>query len=108
MIRRVEEEEGTGFGWSTHWRVAVGGGRGLRRLDSKNGKAPPSRNLWLGDLSHRIMGDGLINPFLQFGELESVVFHAGRSYAFINFKREDEAIAAMEFRPFWIGFNPTR
>ncbi|TQE08155.1 hypothetical protein C1H46_006281 [Malus baccata] len=73
------------------------GGRGLRRLDSKNGKAPPSRNLWLDDLSHRIIGDGLINPSLQFGELESVVFHAGRSYAFINFKREDEAIATMEF-----------
>ncbi|KAB2610762.1 flowering time control protein FPA-like [Pyrus ussuriensis x Pyrus communis] len=60
------------------------GGRGLRRLDSKNGKAPPCRNLWLGNLSHGIIGDDLINPFLQFGELESVVFHADRSYAFIN------------------------
>lgn len=62
----------------------MGGGRGLRRLDSKNGKAPPCRNLWLGNLSHGIIGDDLINPFLQFGELESVVFHADRSYAFIN------------------------
>ncbi|XP_008229757.1 PREDICTED: flowering time control protein FPA [Prunus mume] len=86
-----------------------GGGGGPRRFDSKNGKAPPSRHLWVGNLSHSIMENDLTEHFLQFGELESVAFQPGRSYAFLNFKREDEAIAAMEsLQGFPVAGNPLR
>lgn len=86
-----------------------GGSGGPRRFDSKNGKAPPSRHLWVGNLSHSIMENDLTEHFLQFGELESVAFQPGRSYAFLNFKREDEAIAAMEsLQGFPVAGNPLR
>ncbi|KAM1657545.1 hypothetical protein ACFX1Q_045785 [Malus domestica] len=85
------------------------GGHGLRRLDSKGGKAPPSRNLWVGNLSHSTVEEDLVNPFLQFGELESVAFHPGRSYAFLKFKREDDAIAAMDsLQDLPVAGNPLR
>ncbi|XP_048434258.1 flowering time control protein FPA [Pyrus x bretschneideri] len=85
------------------------GGNGLRRLDSKSGKAPPSRNLWVGNLSHSVVEEDLVNPFLQFGELESVAFHPGRSYAFLKFNREDDAIAAMDsLQGLLVAGNPLR
>ncbi|BBG99859.1 RNA recognition motif-containing protein [Prunus dulcis] len=91
---------------------ASGKSRRQRRppaFDSKNGKAPPSRHLWVGNLSHSIMENDLTEHFLQFGELESVAFQPGRSYAFLNFKREDEAIAAMEsLQGFPVAGNPLR
>ncbi|XP_050380496.1 flowering time control protein FPA [Argentina anserina] len=77
-----------------------GGGRqggGARRFDGGRGsKAPPSRHLWIGNLFHSITEDELTRHFLNFGDLESVAFLPGRSYAFINFKREEDAVAAME------------
>ncbi|KAM5580303.1 flowering time control protein FPA [Rosa sericea] len=92
-----------------------GGGRdrlsgGTRRFDGKGGsKAPPSRHLWIGNLSHSITEDDLTRHFLQFGDLESVAFQPGRSYAFINFNREDDAIAAMEaLQGFPVAGNPLR
>ncbi|KAK9284119.1 hypothetical protein L1049_023286 [Liquidambar formosana] len=57
--------------------------------------APPSRHLWVGNLSHSIDENTLSDHFLQFGELDSVAFQPGRSYAFINFKNEEEAVAAL-------------
>lgn len=56
---------------------------------------PPSRHLWVGNLSHSISENTLTDPFLQFGELDTVAFQPGRSYAFINFKQEEDAIHAM-------------
>ncbi|KAK4594175.1 hypothetical protein RGQ29_018023 [Quercus rubra] len=55
----------------------------------------PSRHLWVGNLSHSILEHELTNDFLRFGELESVAFQPGRSYAFLNFKRDDDAFAAI-------------
>ena len=55
----------------------------------------PSRHLWVGNLSHSILEHELTNHFLRFGELESVAFQPGRSYAFLNFKRDDDAFAAI-------------
>lgn len=58
--------------------------------------APPSRHLWVGNLSHTLTERMLSNHFRDFGELESVAFQPGRSYAFINFIDEGAAFAAFE------------
>ncbi|OMO89103.1 hypothetical protein CCACVL1_08016, partial [Corchorus capsularis] len=71
--------------------------------------APPSRHLWVGNLSHSILEPDLTEHFLQFGELESVAFQPGRSYGFINFINEDEAISAMKaLQGFPVAGNPLR
>ncbi|KAK3025518.1 hypothetical protein RJ639_042053 [Escallonia herrerae] len=71
--------------------------------------APPSRHLWVGNLSHNIVEQDLTEHFLQFGELESVAFQPGRSYAFINFKHEEEAFAAVRaLQGFFVAGNPLR
>lgn len=76
---------------------------------SKRGNNPPSRHLWVGNLSHSIVENDLTHLMLQFGELDSVAFQPGRSYAFINFKKEDEAIAAMKsLQGFPLAGNPLR
>ncbi|KAF3445150.1 hypothetical protein FNV43_RR14843 [Rhamnella rubrinervis] len=83
---------------------------GSGRFSSNSSKfAPPSRHLWVGNLSHSISESDLTHHFLYFGELESVAFQPGRSYAFINFKREEDAIAAMEtLQGFLVAGNPLR
>lgn len=51
----------------------------------------------------------LTRYFSQFGELDSIAFQPSRSYAFINFKRDEDAIAAMrELQGFALGGNPIR
>ncbi|XVF81369.1 hypothetical protein PTKIN_Ptkin15bG0149600 [Pterospermum kingtungense] len=91
------------------------GGRDRSRRDhpppgsSGRSNAPPSRHLWVGNLSHSIVEADLTDNFLQFGELESVAFQPGRSYAFINFKNEDESISAMKaLQGFPVDGNPLR
>lgn len=70
---------------------------------------PPSRHLWVGNLSHNLDESSLAHHFLQFGELESVAFQPGRSYAFINFKNEGDAFAAIkELQGFSVAGNPLR
>lgn len=70
-----------------------------RRPDDRNNigrkNALPSRYLWVGNLSNKVTEDILINLFLQFGELERVSLQAGRNFAFIDFKYEEAAFAAM-------------
>lgn len=63
---------------------------------SGRSNVPPSRHLWVGNLSHYIAEQELTYHFLRFGELENVAFHPGRSYAFINFSNEEDAIAALK------------
>ncbi|MBA0736315.1 hypothetical protein Gogos_009878, partial [Gossypium gossypioides] len=91
------------------------GGRDRSRRDhppsgiSSRANAPPSRHLWVGNLSHSILEPDLTDHFLQFGELESVAFQPGRSYAFINFMNEEEAISAMKaLQGFPVAGNPLR
>ena len=77
--------------------------------NTNNNHHPPSRHLWIGNLSHSIQEHELTNHFLQFGELETVAFQPGRSYAFLNFKRDDDAFAAInELQGFSIAGNPIR
>ncbi|KAH7576581.1 hypothetical protein JRO89_XS01G0112800 [Xanthoceras sorbifolium] len=71
--------------------------------------APPSRHLWVGNLSHSIEEADLTDQFLRFGELESVAFQPGRSYAFVNFLSEEDAIASMKaLQGFPLAGNPLR
>ncbi|XP_039008748.1 flowering time control protein FPA-like [Hibiscus syriacus] len=91
------------------------GGRDRSRRDhppsgsSSRSNAPPSRHLWVGNLSHSILEPDLTDHFLQFGELESVAFQPGRSYAFINFMNDEEAISATrELQGFPVAGNPLR
>ncbi|KAG8364783.1 hypothetical protein BUALT_Bualt18G0034700 [Buddleja alternifolia] len=69
----------------------------------------PSRHLWVGNLSHNLTESALAHHFLQFGDLESVAFQPGRSYAFINYKHEEDAFAAVKaLQGFVIGGNPLK
>ncbi|XP_057465615.1 LOW QUALITY PROTEIN: flowering time control protein FPA-like [Actinidia eriantha] len=68
--------------------------------------APPSRHLWVGNLSHNLAERTLANHFLQFGELESIAFQPGRSYAFVNFKNDEDAFVAVRaLQGFVVGGN---
>ncbi|KAF7833297.1 Flowering time control protein FPA [Senna tora] len=98
-----------------------GGGRDRFRRDypsrfedkSNSGRSnnnnPPSRHIWVGNLPHTIVENDLAHHFLQFGPLESVAFQPGRSYAFINFKRDEDAIDALNaLQGFPLAGNPLR
>ncbi|XP_015578105.2 flowering time control protein FPA [Ricinus communis] len=77
--------------------------------NKRSSSNPPSRHLWVGNLSHSIMENDLTDHFVRFGELDSVAFQPGRSYAFINFKNDDEAIAALKaLQGFPLAGNPLR
>ncbi|KAL1319841.1 hypothetical protein HN51_064588 [Arachis hypogaea] len=67
----------------------------IGRGNSSSGKNPPSRHLWVGNLSHNIVEDDLAHHFSQFGPLETIAFQPGRCYAFVNFKRDQDAIDAI-------------
>ncbi|KAI4305571.1 hypothetical protein L6164_028932 [Bauhinia variegata] len=70
---------------------------------------PPSRHLWVGNLPHNIVEDDVAHHFLRFGPLESIAFQPGRSYAFINFKRDEDAIDALKaLQGFPLAGNPLR
>ncbi|GAB2275027.1 hypothetical protein Dimus_009795 [Dionaea muscipula] len=61
-----------------------------------NNNNPPSRHLWVGNVSHRIHAESVLSEhFLRFGPLDSISFLPGRSYGFVNFEREEDAVAAM-------------
>lgn len=63
----------------------------------------------MGNLSHVVVERDLSRYFSQFGELDSIAFQPSRSYAFINFKRDEDAMAAMrELQGFALGGNPIR
>lgn len=70
---------------------------------------PPSRHLWVGNLSHSLSESTLADHFLRFGDLESVAFQPGRSYAFINFRDEEGAFAAIRhLQGYAVAGNPLR
>ncbi|XP_028119110.1 flowering time control protein FPA-like [Camellia sinensis] len=70
---------------------------------------PPSRHLWVGNLSHHISENTLADQFLRFGDLERVAFQPGRSYAFVNFKNEEDACEAMRaLQGYVVAGNPLR
>lgn len=59
------------------------------------GVAPPSRHLWVGNLSPEVSPSVLSDQFLKFGHLEDISYVPGRSYAFVNYMKKDDAAHAM-------------
>ncbi|XP_057456301.1 flowering time control protein FPA [Lotus japonicus] len=54
----------------------------------------PSNNLWVGNLAPDVTDSDLMDLFAQYGALDSVTCYTSRSYAFVFFKRVDDAKAA--------------
>ncbi|CAN6450493.1 unnamed protein product [Victoria cruziana] len=73
-------EEKGGFGPST-------------RAD--HGDQQVSRHLWVGNLNPRITESILAEQFLRFGELDNIALYPTRGYAFVNFRKEEDASLAM-------------
>ncbi|XP_052206411.1 flowering time control protein FPA [Diospyros lotus] len=57
---------------------------------------PPSSNLWVGNLATDVTDADLMNLFSKYGPIDSVTSYASRSYAFVHFKRVEDAKAACE------------
>ncbi|CAA7027909.1 unnamed protein product [Microthlaspi erraticum] len=86
-----------------------GGGRERMMMKEDRGRNPPSRHLWVGNLPLGITERELADRFARFGELESLAFQPSRSYAFLNFKHDEDAFAAMEsLQEFPLAGNPLR
>ncbi|XP_061344751.1 flowering time control protein FPA-like [Gastrolobium bilobum] len=54
----------------------------------------PSNNLWVGNLSPEVTDSDLMELFAQYGALDSVTTYSSRNYAFLFFKRIEDAKAA--------------
>jgi len=54
----------------------------------------PSNNLWVANLSPDVTDSDLMDLFVQYGALDSVTSYSARNYAFVFFKRIDDAKAA--------------
>lgn len=59
-------------------------------------RVPPSNHLWVGNLKPETTDSDLIPLFGRYGVLDSVTTYSSRSFAFIYFKRLDDAKAAKE------------
>lgn len=66
-----------------------GGQVGFERIG-----APPSRHLWIGNLSIHMTQALLYDTFIRFGDIDNVIFIQGRSYAFVNYRNEEDAVVA--------------
>ncbi|KAL4185911.1 hypothetical protein AMTRI_Chr10g233210 [Amborella trichopoda] len=54
-----------------------------------------SRHLWVGIISRHVTENALAEQFSRFGELESIAMYPERNYAFVNFRREEDAALAL-------------
>ncbi|RDY12673.1 Flowering time control protein FPA, partial [Mucuna pruriens] len=54
----------------------------------------PSNNLWVGNLAPDVTDSDLMELFAKYGALDSVTSYSARSYAFVFFKRVEDAKAA--------------
>ncbi|KAG0461621.1 hypothetical protein HPP92_021918 [Vanilla planifolia] len=86
---------GRGGGRKERSNVDYSSSYGERERRSGWGIAPPSRKLWVGNLSPDITESILSEHFLRFGEIESITYSSGRSFAYINFKKEEDAVLAL-------------
>jgi len=55
---------------------------------------PPSRHLWIGNVSQEASEAVIRDKFAQFGEVDSVTVYSSRNYAFVNYRNLDHAIEA--------------
>ncbi|KAL6643316.1 hypothetical protein ACP70R_018981 [Stipagrostis hirtigluma subsp. patula] len=73
------------------------------------GVAPPSRHLWVGGLAPGVTASDLSELFLRCGEVEGIARDPGRSFAFVSFLREEDAVAAVrELQGARLGGAPVR
>ncbi|KAG6667368.1 flowering time control protein FPA-like isoform X1 [Carya illinoinensis] len=70
-------------------------GRPVRNADSDESETP-SNNLWVGNLASDVTDSDLMDLFARYGALDSVTTYSLRSYAFVFFKRIEDAKAAKE------------
>ncbi|XP_042440022.1 flowering time control protein FPA-like isoform X1 [Zingiber officinale] len=86
----------------------------MPRLEEKDrrsgwGVAPSSRHLWVGNLSPHVSQNSLYEHFLRFGDIENITYTPGRSYAFVNYKKEEDAVIASKgLQGFIMAGNPLR
>nr|XP_051186697.1 flowering time control protein FPA isoform X2 [Lolium perenne] len=64
------------------------------RRSSGWGVAPPSRHLWVGGLGPGATASDLSQLFIRCGEIEGISRDPGRTFAFVSFAREQDAVAA--------------
>eukprot|EP00252_Welwitschia_mirabilis_P010889 TRINITY_DN24515_c0_g1_i1.p1 TRINITY_DN24515_c0_g1~~TRINITY_DN24515_c0_g1_i1.p1 ORF type:complete len:973 (-),score=198.03 TRINITY_DN24515_c0_g1_i1:327-3245(-) len=53
-----------------------------------------SRSLWIGNLAKQVSETALAELIARFGEIESIHVNSARNYAFINFRKEEDAVIA--------------
>ncbi|GAV64311.1 RRM_1 domain-containing protein/SPOC domain-containing protein/RRM_5 domain-containing protein [Cephalotus follicularis] len=63
---------------------------------SKDDQETPSNNLWIGNLSADVSDADLMELFTKYGALGSVTTYSSRNYAFVFFKRVEDAKAAKD------------
>ncbi|KAK6930536.1 RNA recognition motif domain [Dillenia turbinata] len=73
-----------------------------RQMDQKqsqkdsDGAEVPSNNLWVGNLTADVTDSDLMELFGKYGALDSITSYSSRSYAFVYFKRMEDARAAKD------------
>ncbi|XP_073391415.1 uncharacterized protein [Physcomitrium patens] len=55
---------------------------------------PPSRHLWIGNVSQDASEAAIRDKFSQFGDVDSVTVYSSRNYAFVNFRNLEDAVEA--------------
>ncbi|XVF29407.1 hypothetical protein REPUB_Repub15cG0118500 [Reevesia pubescens] len=68
----------------------------LQKLGKDYEESEPSNNLWVGNLSGETVDSDLMELFNKYGALDSVTTYSSRSYAFVFFKRVEDAKAAKD------------
>lgn len=63
--------------------------------DSSKGLLPPSRHLWLGNVTQKPSDASVLNIFGRFGKVDSVRVFPAKAYAFVNYASASAAAAAM-------------
>lgn len=61
-----------------------------------DGPEAPSNNLWVGNLSADTNDGDLMDLFIKYGALDSVRTYSSRNFAFVYFKRVEDAKAAKD------------
>ncbi|KAJ0034484.1 hypothetical protein Pint_25851 [Pistacia integerrima] len=70
--------------------------RFTRGHGAADGPEAPSNNLWVGNLSADTNDADLMDLFIKYGALDSVTTYSSRSFAFVYFKRVEDAKAAKD------------
>ncbi|CAN0857986.1 Flowering time control protein FPA [Linum grandiflorum] len=72
------------------------GRQSQQQKDMEDGATTPSNNLWVGNLAQDVTDSDLMGLFAKYGALDSVTAYSSRSYAFVFFKRVEDAKAAKD------------